>query len=112
MELLPFGKFLDSLFQRFWPEMYHSCKTRKQCSSIGSIEVEEIFLDAGFEAGTYLNLSLKSDDIEAIVEHPMIKAVSLTGSEKQDLLSLLLLEKTLKIRFRRIGRKQCFHRYE
>lgn len=44
--------------------------------------IEEIFLDAGFEAGTYLNLSLKSDDIEAIIEHPMIKAVSLTGSEK------------------------------
>src|SRR5690625_7990397 len=44
--------------------------------------IEEIFLEAGFEAGTYLNLSLKSDDIEAVIEHSMIKAVSLTGSEK------------------------------
>src|SRR5690625_6990376 len=44
--------------------------------------IDEISLEAGFEAGTYLNLSLTSDDIEAIIEHPMIIAVSLTGSEK------------------------------
>src|SRR5690625_7138493 len=44
--------------------------------------IEEIFLEAGFEAGTSLNLSLKSDDIEAVIEHSMIKAVSLTGSDK------------------------------
>lgn len=44
--------------------------------------IEEIFLEAGFEAGTYLNLSLESKHIETIIEHPAIKAVSLTGSEK------------------------------
>lgn len=44
--------------------------------------IEEIFLEAGFEKGVYQNLSLESKHIETIIEHPFIKAVSLTGSEK------------------------------
>ncbi|HLV23337.1 MAG TPA: NAD-dependent succinate-semialdehyde dehydrogenase [Moheibacter sp.] len=44
--------------------------------------IEEIFIEAGFEKGYYLNLSLESKHIETVVEHPHIKAVSLTGSEK------------------------------
>lgn len=44
--------------------------------------IEEIFLEAGFEKGCYLNLSLESKHIETVIEHPFIKAVSLTGSEK------------------------------
>lgn len=44
--------------------------------------IEDIFLEAGFDTGTYLNLSLRSDDVKSIIENPLIKAVSLTGSEK------------------------------
>ena len=44
--------------------------------------IEEIFLEAGFEKGFYLNLSLESKHIQKVIEHPFIKAVSLTGSEK------------------------------
>lgn len=44
--------------------------------------IEEIFLEAGFEAGTYLNLSLDSKNVEAVLAHPFVKAASLTGSEK------------------------------
>lgn len=44
--------------------------------------IEEIFLKAGFEPGVYQNLSLPSTNVAAIIEHPYIKAVSLTGSEK------------------------------
>ncbi|MFA7687036.1 MAG: NAD-dependent succinate-semialdehyde dehydrogenase [Moheibacter sp.] len=44
--------------------------------------IEEIFLAAGFEKGIYQNLSLDSKLIPQIIEHPVIKAVSLTGSEK------------------------------
>lgn len=44
--------------------------------------IEEIFLEAGFEAGEYQNLPLDSQHIPSIIEHPYIKAVSLTGSEK------------------------------
>lgn len=44
--------------------------------------IERIFLEAGFESGTYQNLPLESKDVSTIIEHPVIKAVSLTGSEK------------------------------
>lgn len=44
--------------------------------------IEDIFREAGFEEGTYTNLSLDSKDIEAVLDHPYVKAVSLTGSEK------------------------------
>jgi succinate-semialdehyde dehydrogenase/glutarate-semialdehyde dehydrogenase len=44
--------------------------------------IEEIFLEAGFEPGTYLNLPLESKNIEKVLDHPYVKAVSLTGSEK------------------------------
>ncbi|MBW7871208.1 MAG: NAD-dependent succinate-semialdehyde dehydrogenase [Flavobacteriia bacterium] len=44
--------------------------------------IEDIFLEAGFEPGTYQNLSLESKNVAQIIEHPYIKAVSLTGSEK------------------------------
>ncbi|MBA5629808.1 NAD-dependent succinate-semialdehyde dehydrogenase [Moheibacter lacus] len=44
--------------------------------------IEDIFTEAGFEKGTYLNLHLESKNIQKIIEHPAIKAVSLTGSEK------------------------------
>ena len=44
--------------------------------------IEEIFREAGFEERFYFNLSLESKYIQTIIEHPFIKAVSLTGSEK------------------------------
>src|SRR5690606_31458876 len=44
--------------------------------------IEEIFLEAGFETGTYFNLPLESKYIEQVLDYPKIKAVSLTGSEK------------------------------
>lgn len=44
--------------------------------------IEDIFLEAGFEPGTYQILSLESKNVAQIIEHPYIKAVSLTGSEK------------------------------
>lgn len=44
--------------------------------------IEDIFLSAGFENGIYQNLALESKHIPAIIEHPAVKAVSLTGSEK------------------------------
>lgn len=44
--------------------------------------IEDIFVEAGFEPGTYQNLSIESKNVAQIIEHPYIKAVSLTGSEK------------------------------
>ncbi|MHA3787836.1 NAD-dependent succinate-semialdehyde dehydrogenase [Flavobacterium hauense] len=44
--------------------------------------LEEIFLEAGFPTGVYQNLLISSDQVEEVINNPIIKAVSLTGSEK------------------------------
>ncbi len=44
--------------------------------------IEDIFLEAGFPKGVYQNLMVSSDQVEDIINNPIIKAVSLTGSEK------------------------------
>lgn len=44
--------------------------------------LEDIFLEAGFPKGVYQNLFIGSDQVEEVINNPIIKAVSLTGSEK------------------------------
>ncbi|PZR19370.1 MAG: hypothetical protein DI539_14175 [Flavobacterium psychrophilum] len=44
--------------------------------------LEDIFLEAGFPKGVYQNLFIGSDQVEEVINNPVIKAVSLTGSEK------------------------------
>ncbi|RDI14510.1 NAD-dependent succinate-semialdehyde dehydrogenase [Flavobacterium sp. AG291] len=44
--------------------------------------LEDIFLEAGFPKGVYQNLLIASGQVEEVINNPIIKAVSLTGSEK------------------------------
>jgi succinate-semialdehyde dehydrogenase/glutarate-semialdehyde dehydrogenase len=44
--------------------------------------LEDIFIAAGFPKGVYQNLLIASDQVEEVINNPIIKAVSLTGSEK------------------------------
>ncbi len=44
--------------------------------------IEQIFLDAGYPEGTFVNLIVDVPQIEAILRNPIIKGVSLTGSER------------------------------
>lgn len=44
--------------------------------------IEDIFLEAGFPEGVYKNLLIAGDQVEHVINNPIIKAVSLTGSEK------------------------------
>lgn len=44
--------------------------------------LEDVFLEAGFPKGVYQNLLIASDQVEDVINDPIIKAVSLTGSEK------------------------------
>lgn len=44
--------------------------------------LEELFVDAGFPEGVYQNLLIFGDQVKKVIENPIIKAVSLTGSEK------------------------------
>jgi succinate-semialdehyde dehydrogenase / glutarate-semialdehyde dehydrogenase len=43
--------------------------------------IEEIFTKAGFPRGVYKNLVIGSANITRAIEHPMVKAISLTGGE-------------------------------
>ena len=44
--------------------------------------LEEIFLEAGFPKGVYTNLLISGEQVEAVINNPIIKGVSVTGSEK------------------------------
>lgn len=44
--------------------------------------IEELFTKAGFPNGVYTNLLISGDQVQKVIENPVIKAVSLTGSEK------------------------------
>ena len=44
--------------------------------------IEDIFREAGFPEGAFCNLLIGSDQVEMVIEHPYVKAATLTGSEK------------------------------
>jgi succinate-semialdehyde dehydrogenase/glutarate-semialdehyde dehydrogenase len=44
--------------------------------------LEELFNDAGFPVGVYQNLLIAGGQVQKVIENPIVKAVSLTGSEK------------------------------
>lgn len=46
-----------------------------------ALAIEEVFVDAGFPVGLFKTLLIDSDQVEAIIEHKQIRAVTLTGSE-------------------------------
>lgn len=44
--------------------------------------IEKIFMEAGFPEGVFQNLEVGHKEVKEILEHPIIRGVSLTGSEK------------------------------
>ncbi|KGO86254.1 succinate-semialdehyde dehydrogenase [Flavobacterium rivuli WB 3.3-2 = DSM 21788] len=56
----------------------------KHASNIAgcAILIEELFREAGFPDGIYTNLLISGSQVKAVIENPIVKAVSLTGSEK------------------------------
>lgn len=47
-----------------------------------SLDIEELFADAGFPENTFRTLILDNDHASQVIEHPLVRAVSLTGSER------------------------------
>lgn len=47
-----------------------------------ALAIQEIFLKAGFPEGVFQSLFVGSQKIEQVIEHPAIKAVTLTGSDR------------------------------
>lgn len=46
-----------------------------------AVLLQQIFEDAQFPMGCYMNLPIKSDEVQQVIAMPQVKAVSLTGSE-------------------------------
>ena len=55
-------------------------KHAAQCPE-SAAAMEEIFLDAGFPDGAYVNLYATSEQIASVIADPCVQGVSLTGSE-------------------------------
>jgi len=47
-----------------------------------AILLEKLFIEAGFPKGVYQNLLISGDQVKAVIDNPIVKGVSLTGSEK------------------------------
>ena len=45
-----------------------------------ALALEEIFRDAGFPANLFRTLMISSKEVAAVIEHPLVRAVTLTGS--------------------------------
>ncbi|MGE5680148.1 MAG: NAD-dependent succinate-semialdehyde dehydrogenase [Bacillota bacterium] len=48
---------------------------------MSALAIEEVFMKAGFPAGTFKTLMVGSQRIDDIINHPKVSAVTLTGSE-------------------------------
>ena len=46
-----------------------------------ALAIEEVFRKAGYPEGVYQNLMIRAGQVEAVIRHPQVRAVSLTGSE-------------------------------
>jgi len=47
-----------------------------------ALVIESVFRDAGLPEGAFTSLLIHSDEAERVVAHPLVKAVTLTGSER------------------------------
>src|SRR5207253_8560347 len=45
-----------------------------------ALAIEQVFQEAGFPEGVFRTALIPSADVQALIEHPAIRAVSLTGS--------------------------------
>ncbi len=64
--------------------MAGNCILLKHASNVPqcALAIEKLFSDAGAPEGLYTNLFISTDLVEELIANPVLKAVSLTGSEK------------------------------
>jgi succinate-semialdehyde dehydrogenase/glutarate-semialdehyde dehydrogenase len=44
--------------------------------------IEQLFIEAGFPVGCFTNLLIETEQVKTVIEHPHVKAATLTGSER------------------------------
>ncbi len=70
--------------------------------------IEDIFIEAGFPAGSFQNLFIHHDEIEQIISSDVVKAVTLTGSEKAGSSVAALAGKYIKKSVLELGGSNAF----
>lgn len=70
--------------------------------------IEQIFQDAGFPEGVFQNLFIHHDNMESVIAHDAIKAVTLTGSERAGKSVASLAGKYLKKSLLELGGSNAF----
>lgn len=70
--------------------------------------IEKLFEKAGFPNGCYQNLSISSQEVAAVIANPIIKAVSLTGSEQAGIAVATEAGKQLKKCILELGGNNAF----
>lgn len=71
-------------------------------------QIEEILLEAGCPKGVFQNLIIHHDKIEAIIENPIVKAVTLTGSERAGSSVASIAGKNIKKTLLELGGSNAF----
>lgn len=61
-----------------------------------ALEIEKIFLESGFPEGVFQALLIGPDATESVIAHPIVKAVTLTGSESAGASVAMIAGKYLK----------------
>ncbi|MCB9231964.1 MAG: NAD-dependent succinate-semialdehyde dehydrogenase [Bacteroidia bacterium] len=74
--------------------------------------IEEVFQEAGFPDGVFQNLFIHHDQTEAVIAHPAVKAVTLTGSERAGSSVAALAGKYLKKSLLELGGSNAFMVWE
>lgn len=70
--------------------------------------IEKLFLEAGFPKGIFQNLEIGHAEVKTVLENPLIKGVSLTGSEKAGAEVASIAGKNIKKSLLELGGSDAF----
>ena len=70
--------------------------------------IEKIFLEAGFPKGVFQNLEIGHAEVKSVLENPIVKGVSLTGSEKAGAEVASIAGKNIKKSLLELGGSDAF----
>lgn len=71
-------------------------------------EIEKIFLEAGFPKGVFQNLEIGHAEVKTVLENPVVRGVSLTGSEKAGAEVASIAGKNIKKSLLELGGSDAF----
>ncbi|QDP86626.1 aldehyde dehydrogenase family protein [Chryseobacterium sp. SNU WT5] len=77
------------------------------CFGSGNM-IEKIFLEAGFPKGVFQNLEIGHEQVKAVLENPIVRGVSLTGSEKAGAEVASIAGKNIKKSLLELGGSDAF----